>query len=492
MNLSKNLKKIKGFVTLGLVINVFHTLYVYARAGYLNAEIPLWYTLPWGEKQLAAGTYIFLLPLLAWLIFFAGIVFVILAFKYHLRFGKEIITSSVIFALCVLAYSSVRIIFIASVPFEPFINPNVLNMAILLGLGFIVAYVIAPKVISYMFDNGIVTDPNIHKHPGMILVKPSARGGGIIFASAFIILSLIFIPLSKPVLALLIAAGFTAILGYLDDIQNTHMRTRLKGLENPIVRLGFQTVIALFVVLMGFRIDFINNPFDGIIFFNSISFELLGMTVYPLAVIISTLWLVWMMNMLSWSNAIDGQYSGIIGIASLSLVFLTMRPGLESPLLPKEVIAGLALLMAGASFGILPFNWHPSKIMWGFGAISAGLVFASLAIATQAKISASIIVILIPFMDGLITITRRIVQGKFPLKADKQHLHHLLLARGWGVKRIAVFYWISTALLGVISIISADKDLPLLILSVVGGVGLLIGLINLQAKRSRLKQQQLE
>jgi len=490
MNLKKTLKKIKGFITLGLIINIFHTFYVWARATYLNSQIPLWYTMPWGLRQLAPSEYIFLLPVFGWIVFLAGIVFILFGSKYHLRFGREILASSVIGALCLLTYSSIRIIFIASTPFEPLLNPELLRMLMLLGLSFLLAYLIAPRIINFMTERGIVTDPNIHKHPGMVLVKPSARGGGVIFVLTLVVLSIVFIPLSKPVIALLGAITFAAILGYADDIQNTKSSSKFRRLENPIVRLVFQTIIALFVVLMGFRIDFIGNPLGGILFFNELSITIGETTIWPIAFAVTTLWLVWMMNMLSWSNAIDGQYSGIIAIAGLCLVFLAMRPGLETTILPKEVIVGLALLMAGASAGILPFNWHPSKVMWGFGAISAGLVYATLAIAIQAKISASVIVILVPFMDGLITITRRILQGKFPLKADKQHLHHLLLERGWGVKRIAIFYWISTALLGTISIISADKDLPLLILSIVGGVGLLIGLINLQAKRSRSKQQQ--
>jgi UDP-GlcNAc:undecaprenyl-phosphate GlcNAc-1-phosphate transferase len=448
--------------------------------------------MPWGERQLAQSELIILLPIIAWGILLSGVLLLVLGAKFHLRYGKEIITNAVLFSLVLLAFSSVRIIFIASSPFEPFINPEILSRVMLFILSFLIAYIISPRVISYMFENGIVTDPNIHKHPGMVLVKPSARGGGLIFALSFVGLSLLLVPITKPLAALLIAVTVAALLGFADDIQNTKVRTKLKFLENPMIRLFFQGLIALFVVLMGFRIDFINNPFDGIIFFDQFRMNLFGFTLLPLAIIVTTLWLVWMMNMLSWSNAIDGQYSGILGIASLCLVFLTMRPGLEPTIVPKEVIASLAILLAGASLGILPFNWHPSKIMWGFGAISAGLAFAALSIATQAKIGASVIVILVPFMDGLITIVRRIMQGKFPLKADKQHLHHLLMERGWGVKKIAITYWLSTALLGFISIVSADRDLPLLILSVIGGVGLLIGLVNLQARRNKLKPQQSE
>lgn len=492
MNIKKQVKKIRSFIIVGSLINIFHTFYVLSRAQYLNEVIPLWYTMPWGQRQLAQSELITLLPILAWIILGMAVLIFMLGTKFHLRYGKEIITNSVLFSLVLLAFSSIRILFIASSPFDPFVDPQFLRLFILLGLGFLTAFVIAPRIINYMFENGIVTDPNIHKHPGMVLIKPSARGGGLIFALSFVGLSLLLIPITKPVAALLIGVTVAALLGFADDVQNTKVKTKLKFLENPMIRLLLQSLIALFVVLMGFRIDYVSNPFNGILFFNEISFTLGNTVIYPIAIAITTLWLVWMMNMLSWSNAIDGQYSGIIGIAAICLVFLSMRPGLEENFIPKEVVAGLSILLAGASFGILPFNWHPSKIMWGFGAIAAGLAFAALSIATQAKIGASVIVILVPFMDGLITIIRRIVQGKFPLKADKQHLHHLLMERGWGVKRISIAYWLSTALLGFISIISADRDLPLLILTVVGVVGLLIGLVNLQARRNKLKPRQSE
>ena len=130
--------------------------------------------------------------------------------------------------------------------------------------------------------------------------------------------------------------------------------------------------------------------------------------------------------------------------------------------------------------------------MWGFGAISIGLLFATLSIATRAKVPASIFVILIPFMDGVVTLLRRILQGKFPLKADKGHLHHLLLDRGWGIKKIAIFYWTTTALFAVVAIAIADKNLPTLMLTGGGIVAFLIIVVNLQAKQVKSQQQQVE
>ena len=122
--------------------------------------------------------------------------------------------------------------------------------------------------------------------------------------------------------------------------------------------------------------------------------------------------------------------------------------------------------------------------MWSFGATSAGLILASLSIMAGAKIATSTIVLLIPFMDALITVTRRIIQRKAPYKGDRGHLHHLLLDRGWGPKKIAVFYWITTAIFGVIALISSDKSLPLVIMTASGVVAFSLIVLNLKSKTS--------
>lgn len=492
MNLVKNLRKIRTYILIVGGINLIHTLYVFLRINYLNSEIPFWYSYPWGELQLAQKEMVYLLPLLSWTVLLFGTLIILGAMQYHIRYGKETVVMF-LSAFCITLFaSSVRIIFISSIPFEPLINPQVLKMGSLLIASAAISMLVANKVIGLMVDNGIVTDPGRHKHPGMVLSKPSARGGGLIFAFSFILMTILFVPMNKFVFVLILATLFSALLGLADDIQNTKVNSSLKFLENPIVRLTFQISIAAFIALAGFTIDFVSNPFDGVLFLNNANLTLFGVTFAPISIIITVLWLTWMMNMLSWSNAIDGQYSGVMGIASIALVFLTLRPGFDNSLLDKDVIATLAIIMAGASLGILPFNWHPSKIMWGFGATSIGLLFATLSIATRAKVPASIFVILIPFMDGVVTLFRRVLQRKFPFKADKGHLHHLLLARGWGIKRIAVFYWVSTTLFAIIAIAIADKNQPTLILTVGGIVAFLIIIVNLQAKRLTQQQPQAE
>jgi UDP-GlcNAc:undecaprenyl-phosphate GlcNAc-1-phosphate transferase len=109
----------------------------------------------------------------------------------------------------------------------------------------------------------------------------------------------------------------------------------------------------------------------------------------------------------------------------------------------------LAFITAGAFAGFLPWNFYPQRIMPGYGGGSlAGFMLGVLSILSFGKVGALAIILAVPLMDGIYTLTRRILSGKNPFKGDDQHLHHLLLRAGWGRRRIAVFYMVVTALLG--------------------------------------------
>ena len=155
----------------------------------------------------------------------------------------------------------------------------------------------------------------------------------------------------------------------------------------------------------------------------------------------------------------------------------------ETPLSAEiKNLTNIAGIVAGASLGLLPYSWHPSRIMWGFGAITAGIAIAALSILTKAKIATAIIVILIPFLDGLVTIIRRIAQKKSPLKGDRGHLHHVLIKNGWGVRKVAVFYWVTAAISGYIGVKSADKDPIQTALTLAGVSAFFIVLFNIKSK----------
>ena len=155
-------------------------------------------------------------------------------------------------------------------------------------------------------------------------------------------------------------------------------------------------------------------------------------------------------------------------------------------------IARLAAVAAGASIGLTKYTWHPSQIMWGFSATAAGMILATLSILTGAKVATAMIVLLIPFLDAVITVFKRIVQKKPPWQGDKGHLHHLLLERGWSIKKIAGFYWVSTAILGIVALIASEKHVLLVVLILTGGVAFILISLNLQSMLRKQAQQLLE
>jgi UDP-GlcNAc:undecaprenyl-phosphate/decaprenyl-phosphate GlcNAc-1-phosphate transferase len=119
--------------------------------------------------------------------------------------------------------------------------------------------------------------------------------------------------------------------------------------------------------------------------------------------------------------------------------------------------ATLSFIVAGASLGFLVYNFYPAKIFPGYGATAIYLILAVASILSGAKLATAILVMGVPMTDGFITIARRILSGKSPFWHDKKHLHHLLLSLGFGQRRIALFYWSISAILGALSLVLSSK-----------------------------------
>jgi len=476
-NIDKKLHLALAF-NLGFILLEF--LYLLSRIKYLNDTIPFWMTLPWGTAQLAPKANIFLIPLLSIVILLAGIFFISnAAIRIH-RYGPEILTTIITTANLLLGFSAIRILNVSSSVSDSLIDPRLNQIFMPAIFAYIISYLVAPWFIDKFKKRGIVTDPSKHKHPGMLLAKPSARAGGVIFTFVVLITSVFFLKSTPMVLGILGSAMLAAILGYLDDIQNT-TTTKLDWLENPVIRVLLQIGVTIPLIISGVIVKSINNPFNGLMFLDSWSFTLGNIELAPIAIIFTIIWVIWIMNLLSWSNGVDAQYSGTIGIVGIMVAIITLRLLHFDP--AQKDMMELAAIVAGASIGLLPYGWHPSRLMWGFGAISAGVILAAISVVSNAKIATSIIILTIPFLDGAITIGRRVIAKQSPFKGDKGHLHHLLLDRGWSIKRVAIFYWIATALFGIAAIFAADRNPILTAMTGAGIVAFAIISLNINSKK---------
>lgn len=328
----------------------------------------------------------------------------------------------------------------------------------------------------------ILDNPRTRKHPALLHKKPIPRGGGIPIFLSILAASLIFLVPDQKLIGILIAAAIIAIMGFLDDRKDI----------NPYIRLTTQFLAAGIVVAAGIGISFISNPLGaGIIDLSQpqISFELFGnvRTIWILSVVFGGLWIVALMNAVSWSSGVDGQLSGFTAIAAFIIALLSLQFSADITQWPVTILASITF---GAFLGFLPWHVYPQKIMPGFGgATLAGFMLAVLSILATAKVGTLLVVLAIPIIDAGFSITRRLLSGKSPVWGDRGHLHHKLLDKGWSKPQIALFYWGITGALGFIALYLNATQKFYTIVGVILVVGGLLLWLNFSTQSSKLPDQ---
>lgn len=292
----------------------------------------------------------------------------------------------------------------------------------------------------------IIDDPRGKVHPKVIHTYPTPRGGGLALFAGIAATSLFFLPFDKHLIGILAGGLLLTIVGFFDDRRDL----------NPYLRLALGFLAAGLPIAAGIGISFVSNPLGGGTIDLSqprITFEFLGeaRSIWILSDIFALFWIVFMMNMLNMgAKGVDGQLPGVVVVAAGTIAALSLK--FSADVTQWQVII-LALIVGGAYLGFLPWNFYPQKIMPGYGgATLAGYFLAILSILATTKVGALTTVLAVPLIDTGYTIVRRVLSGKSPVWGDTGHLHHRLLRLGWGKRRVAIFYWGITLVLGVISL----------------------------------------
>ena len=308
-------------------------------------------------------------------------------------------------------------------------------------LALLVSLTVSPLTILFFRKRGWVIDPKKDPHPAHIHKEPVPKGGGIPIFVAITVTVLLLLKPDSHLMAIGIAGMVTLIVGVIDDIKGS----------SPYPRLISNFLVTAIIVASGIGISYISNPLGGVIDLSwpRLGFELWGKhhEVWLLADLFALLWIPSLMNAINWSSGVDGQISGVISIAAAVLGLISLSFSADITQWP---VATLAFATAGAFAGLTVFHFYPQKIMPGYSATSlAGLLLGVISILATAKVGALIIVLGIPLIDFVYLMTKRLISGKSPVWGDKSHLHHKLLAMGWGKRRVALFYWMAAVILGV-------------------------------------------
>ena len=153
-------------------------------------------------------------------------------------------------------------------------------------------------------------------------------------------------------------------------------------------------------------------------------------------------------------DGVDGLASGIGVIASLGF-------GVMAYLMNQTDMAIIAFSLLGALLAFLKYNFHPARLFMGdTGSLLVGMTLSVLAInlihsgvvtetihfPNKGPLIA-IVFLAIPLFDSLRVFVVRIIDGKNPLYAGREHIHHALLDLGLGHKRTAFALYLMSLLL---------------------------------------------
>lgn len=434
-----------------LVIQVGILLSTY---GFLPNDIPLFYTNAWGWDQLGLKPLIFFLPLASLVIFTANTYLCQKLLQKKEGLAAYCLGLITTFLIGVLTISVYRIVFsVTTIPSNLlwFLQPVVIGT---LAFSFLLSSLFTFPSLKFAQRFGFMDNPKTHKHPAMLLTRSVARGGALPLFLGFLITSLLIFSPDKKILYIMLVAAVVVVVGLIDDKYDL----------NPYVRFGFQIVIAFLIAFSGIQVDYINHPLGiGVLPLTQTVIRIGSTSSFqPIAILLATFWILWTMNMISWSNGVDGQFPLIVSVAAMVIGII----GLSDVNQYKTSV--MAFAVAGATLGTLPFSWHPSKMLYGFGATSVGLLLACLSILNGTKVATALLVLMVPTLDAAFTIFRRLRKGRSPFWGDRAHFHHKLLDLGFTQRQIAIFYATAGAVLGTLAIISSGRGKLLAIITAAG------------------------
>jgi UDP-GlcNAc:undecaprenyl-phosphate GlcNAc-1-phosphate transferase len=304
--------------------------------------------------------------------------------------------------------------------------------------------------------------------------------GGLVLFATFLVSVLIFLPLTPSLIGLLIGSFLIVLVGFFDDLFDIR----------PKLRLIVQFIAALVLVFSGVGILSINIPWFGSLDLDypNWGFTILGLatSVGLLGSLFTVFWIMTIVNTMNFLDGISGLTSGITFIASMTLFFLSIHPGIHAFPASQVTVASLALILAVASLAFWFFDFSPPRILMGdTGSTFLGFVLATLAIFSGGKVATAFLVLGIPILDMVWVVLRRIFEGKKFWVGDMKHLHHRLMDLGLSKRLILFVYYLISIIFGIFAIlfVSSEQKLFMLIALVVLMTLLAIALVFIPSKK---------
>ena len=264
--------------------------------------------------------------------------------------------------------------------------------------------------------------------------QPRARGlstkstpllGGLAMLAAVLIAGVVWLPWTDETRGILAGCILIALVGAVDDVVELPAGVKLLG----------QVAAALVPVLAGVEVRNITLPFAG-----AVSFGDWGVS-------ITVFGIVALMNVVNFSDGVDGLAAGVCAIGSIAFAIIAFD-------LDRAAAAMLAAITAGAAAGFLIHNFPPAKVFMGdSGANLLGLLLGCVAVQGALKTNAVVAVLLplvilaVPLLDTGFVVAKRLRYGRPVHQADQNHFHHRMARIGFSARRTVAYLYGWTFLL---------------------------------------------
>jgi UDP-GlcNAc:undecaprenyl-phosphate/decaprenyl-phosphate GlcNAc-1-phosphate transferase len=329
------------------------------------------------------------------------------------------------------------------------LEAGVVPVVLLFLTGMLVTWFFIPRARDFAVLKGLGDAPNERRLNKELL--PNV-GGLTVFAG--VLASLVLAMVLKPailqsvniqLLSIVLGGSILVLVGFIDD-----------QFELPsLFRLVIQFLCAGLLVVNGIYIDIAWLP----------RWADIALTLF---------WVVGITNAVNLLDGIDGNVGGLGFITAMSLLALSAQ--FASRGAATLLLAGLA----GACLGFLRHNFNPSRIILGdAGATFIGFTLAAVSmlgtvkVAAAASLIAPVVILLVPIIDTTQVVLKRLLRGVRPDTPGKDHLHHLLLKRGFSQRRSVTILWGATLVLTMLSMLIQRVNPLVIVLYAVGTVGLL-------------------
>ena len=262
----------------------------------------------------------------------------------------------------------------------------------------------------------------------------------------------------------LVGIGFGLMfgLGLYDDFVNLP----------AVVKLGGQIVSATTIALSGLVTTDVVIPYVGTIALSR-----------PVGIVLSVCWIVSLSNAVNLIDGADGMAGGTMLVAAVFMGVIALSQGMIIAALP-------ALAISGSLAAFLLSNAPPARIFMGdSGSLTLGAVMATIPLlGMSADGSIALVPALtllgIPILDTILAIGRRLARGLPVYAPDREHIHHVLIDRGYGGMRLLWVTGTTGALLGVVAALWFVVPEPIAAAATVAAWALIIALV-LRGRRAR-------